>query len=216
MSHINENALQLRTRASGGRPTLLKINPNRYNRVSFSARVGESWLNADLTIDGWKDFCNYIVMAARSKEKVDYAIQLKKKDQVYGVVVIGRDDDGLVYVELANNSTGKVRFDFLPKHQFIHMKSGQPMPESELSRNRAIAWAGLVEPMVIELWKAAYKVDDAQPTGGGNRGGYNNGGNRGGYNGSNGSNGGNRGGYQQQQQQSTPQAADGDLADYLP
>ena len=211
MSHINENALQLRTRASGGRPTLLKINPNRYNRVSFSARVGESWLNADLTIDGWKDFCNYITMSARSKEKVDYAIQLKKKEQVYGVVVIGRDDDGLVYVELANTDKGKVRFDFLPKHQFIHMKSGQPMPESELSRNRAIAWASLVEPMVIELWKTAYKVEDAQPQGGG-RGGYNNnGGNRGGYN----NNGGNRGGYQQQQQ-SAPQAADGDLADYLP
>lgn len=208
MSHINENALQLRTRATGGRPTLMKINPNRYNRVSFSARVGEGWINADLTIDAWGDFCNYIRMAARSKETVNYAIQLKKKEQVYAVVVVGRDDDGLVYVELANTGNGKVRFDFLPKHQFIHMKSGQPMPESELSRNRSIAWVNLVEPMVVKLWEAAYKAEDAQPQGG-NRGNYNGGGNRGGYNG-----GGNRGGYNQHQAQ--PQAADGDLADYLP
>ena len=210
MSHINENALQLRTRASGGRPTLMKINPNRYNRVSFSARVGEGWINADLTIDAWSDFCNYIRMAARSKDTgVNFAIQLKKKEQVYAVVVVGRDDDGLVYVELANTGNGKVRFEFLPKHQFIHMKSGQPMSESELSRNRALAWANLVEPMVIELWKAAYKVEDAQAQGG-QRGNYGGGGNRGNYN----NGGGNRGGYQHPQAQ--PQAADGDLADYLP
>ncbi|AQT28156.1 hypothetical protein pVa21_215 [Vibrio phage pVa-21] len=213
MSHINENVLQLRTRANGGRPTLMKINPNRYNRVSFSARVGEGWVNADLTIDAWKDFCNYIRMATRLKEADSFAIQLKKKEQVYAVVVVGRDDDGLVYVELANTGGNKVRFDFLPKHQFIHMRSGKPMPESELSRNRAMAWADLVEPMVIELWKRDYKTDDAGPQGGGQRGNYNGGGNRGGYN----NGGGNRGNYGGgNQPQAQPQAIDGDLDDYLP
>lgn len=207
MSYINENALQLRTRANGGRPTLMKINPNRYNRVSFSARVGEQWVNADLTIDGWKDFCGYIRQAARLKEADSFVIQLKKKDQVYGAVAVGRDNDGLVYVELANDGKGKVRFDFLPKHQFVHMRSGQPMPESELSRNRANNWAELVEPMIIKEWKDAYKEDEAGPNNGRGNNNYQQRGGQGNYGG---------GGNNYQAPQQAAPAVDGDLANYLP
>jgi len=232
MSYLSENALQLRTRPIGGRPTLLKLDPNRYNRVSMSGRLGEQWLNADLTIDEWKGFCQYIGMAARSKEPVTHTISLLKSEATYGEIIIGRDDDGFVYIEINNRGKGKLRFEFLPKRQYVHLKNGAPIPENELSRNRAIAWSTLIEPMVIEAWKAGYKVEDAKPMGGFNKGGYqkpafNN--NQGGgfqqggqQQGGGFQQGGQQGGYQKpafNNNQQAPAAApmiDGDLDSYLP
>lgn len=204
MSFVNENSIQLRTRGQGGRPTLLKINPNRFNRVALSARLNDKWLNADLTIDQWWELCALVEAAAKSKvgEAYNESITCYKSEQPYGAVVVRTDNDGVVYLELASVSDGKIAFEFLPKRQYVAKSNGEPTPEYIISRRRALRFATKINDMVTAEWKKAYREDQAGPNG--NKNNFqkkNYGGNGGGYN--------NNGGGQ-------APAIEGDLEDYLP
>lgn len=209
---LKERALRLGTRP-GGKTIRLNINPNRYNRVNLSARVGDNYINVDLTIDEWGMFCQNIELAARSKEEVAFEIQCTKSQQHYASVWAGRDSDGLVYVRLTNKEGIDVRFEFLPLPQFRTFRNGQALPESEVTRNRAVKWVKIVEPLVIKHWELAYKEEDQ---GGGfqQKSGYqkrpqgNNG-----YSNNNGGYSNNNGGYQQRK---AAPVADGEIGDYLP
>lgn len=170
---LKERSLMLGTRPDGsGRSGRLAINPNRYNRVSLSARSGEHWINADLTIDTWDDMMMSIRTAAMSKEAYKHEIPCKKRDQVVATVLIGRDNDGLVFVALGAPDKKAVRFEFLPLKQYAHILNGQPMPESELSRRRAINWVNRVGEIVAREWERLYMPEEKKSFGGGGGGGY--------------------------------------------
>jgi len=220
---LGERSLQLGTRPQGGRSIRLKINPNRYNRVSLSARVNDNWIGVDLTVDTWSDLMGFIEAAARSKEATTYDIQCSKSNQHDGTITAGRDDDGLVYLELSKPNGGKARFEFLPLRQYVSLHNGSPMPESDVTRRRAIRWVGLVDPIVRKQWNIAYKEEQPQNSYGGNNNGGNNNyqrpqGNNNNYQRPQGGNNnyqqGGNGGYQKPA--SAPPVADGDLESYLP
>jgi uncharacterized membrane protein YgcG len=207
---LKERSLQLGTRPDGsGRSGRLQINPNRFNRVSLSARSGEKWINADLTIDAWDDLLASVKMAAASKETYRHDIACKKRDQVVSTVMVGRDNDGLVFLALGSPDTPAVRFEFLPLKQYAHALNGQPMPESEMSRRRAINWVNRVGEIVAREWEKNYMPEQRQDTNkgfGGNKSyGGNGGGNRN-YGG---------GGNNFNSNNNRPPAADGDFDDFI-
>lgn len=213
---LRERALTLQTAPDPqGKPTRLRIEPDKFNRVTFSCQAAmNNWINVSLTIDEWAEFIQDLIDLANQVHNEEIHIECFKNQQVDSRIAIGRDGDGVIYIELSSTkSPHSKRFVFVPLRQYVRTRGGQPIPPNVRSRSRCLAWCRLIDPIMTKLWSDNYKGESNDGNG---RGNFNRGGQGGGFN-----RGGQGGGQQwggQQQQWGKPQSApvaDGDVGDYI-
>lgn len=123
-------------------------------------------------------------------EVKDFAFPGGKRTEqpiVLGRVIVGRDDDGLVWISVTAHGRPNCKFPLIPKtYNTIRNADSSEVSRAEHSQLYAMGWALSMKTLMAQL--AVIKFEEYIPKGGNNNGG----GNRGGYNNNN--NGGNSGG----------------------
>lgn len=106
-------------------------------------------------------------------------------------LVVGKDDDGVIYMAPKADGRRPVKFRMLPDlyHQLVK-QDGTEFTKAEYSELYAPGYLRAIEPILFKQCDATYEKQTFQ--GGGNKGGWNKGNNGGGYNNNN--SGGNFGG----------------------
>lgn len=112
--------------------------------------------------------------------------------RILSYTVIGKDNEGCVFISVTAQDRPRVKFTFLPTeyHSIVH-KDGSPYSPAELSMVYARAWHRMMSTLVPAVLNTHYvEPEPRNDSGGGNRygkgGGYNKGGyNKGGYSGGN-------------------------------
>lgn len=217
---LRERALTLQTRPDpSNKPTRLRIEPDKYNRITFSCQAAMNlWINVAVTIDEWAEFIQDLIDLANDVHSNGVEVECFKNQMVDSRLVIGKDDDGCIYIELSSTKTPhSKRFEFVPLRQYVRTRGGAAIDPRSRSRSRCLAWCRLIDPIMTRLWETNYRAADNGGQGGGNRN-YNNGGGNRNYNngGQQRQQGGNWGG--QQKQWGAPQnapVADGNVGDYI-
>lgn len=197
---MDDRTIKLRTQPrNGANAQYVRITPNRYNRVNMSFRLTSGdYINADLTMDEWLELLQQIRRFANVNQEDYITTELLKSNQPYGYITIGRDAEGVIYIELGNRDKGKEKFEFLPLHMFRKVKDGQPASPALFSPARALGWADYVGRIIADQWRFGYKPDEKKgaPRGQGGQGGYQQ---RQQHNGGQGGYANNNAGYQQRQ-----------------
>lgn len=118
--------------------------------------------------------------------------------QEVGKIVVGRDNEGVLFISGIDEIHGKVKFDLTLGRDVVMFaeNSSERASPAEVSRAYTETWADAVKtflaPIMVEQYVDTQK--DKQQQGGGNKGNWNKGGNNGGgWKGNNG--GGNGGGW---------------------
>lgn len=113
---------------------------------------------------------------------------------VLGRVIVGRDEDGLVWISVTANGRPNCKFPLIPQtYNTVRNADSSEVSRAEHSQIYAMGWAQSMKTLWAQL--AVLKFEEYIPKGGGNggnRGGYNGGG--GGYNNNNGGGGNSNGG----------------------
>lgn len=236
MTILKDNSIKLGTaRRSDNKVGRLRVEWNTMrNSVGFSGQTqaGE-WVNAYLMLSEFITMCDDIKILLNAKEENFFDCSVDEKNQAAYRIGVGRDADGVLYLEMAAPNKEPLRYLYLPERQYHRTRNGQPLSPNELSRRRASAWVQIAVPAMIKL-AGADEETATEGQGGFQKKPYQNNGGQGGYqkkpwqgNGGQGGyqkkpwqgNGGGQGGYQkknweQPQQQQAP-VSDGSLDDYL-
>lgn len=125
-----------------------------------------------------------------------------EKPVVVSRLIVGRDDDGTIWVSVTAQGRPNIKFPFTsPEFHSLIKKNGDKLEQGEVSRIYASAYhsmlSGVMAVCLVNLYVEPPPKDGNQRGGGGggfNRGGGGGGGNRGNYSGGGGNGGGNSGG----------------------
>lgn len=232
---LKDNAVKLPTPArANGKVGRLHIKwDTMRGAVSFSGQTLDSeWINAYLMLDKFFMLCDNIKLLLNCKEErfiSDDVHEGQNQNFAYRIGV-GRDAEGILYLEMAAPKKEALRYLFLPERQYRPVDNGNAMPINEQSRRKASAWIRILETVMLEESKKGRQ--ERNQGGQGGQGGYqkkqwnNNQGGQGGYQKKQWNNNqGGQGGYQKkqwnnnqgnnyQQNQQAP-VVDGSLDEYL-
>lgn len=230
VSYLKERDLQPTGKGKDNRMTRLQLSMV-YNSLRIAGDVGNEWASAILPIPEAFNMFISIQRAAMSKEpyteSFDGVRGAGNNQQVESTVVIGRDDQGIVYLQIAAASGKSQRYNFLPAPGRNWKINGQPMPVNEQSRRTAMSWVDTMRAIIPEDYANNYTDRATSNNGGGGNGnwkggggGYKGGGNNnwkggGGYKGGGNNNWNNNQQAQQQQYQPAPQPQNENTPDPL-
>lgn len=108
----------------------------------------------------------------------------KSKDvEVLTKIVIGKDEDGKVFISLlsADKDRPKIKFEFGKRewHDFMY-RDGTPLSAGDVSQMHAMTWVEMVPNIITTMCTNNYKHPEPKNKDGGGGGGYNRGGGSGG------------------------------------
>ena len=115
-----------------------------------------------------------------------------EQPETLSTTIVGKDDDGRVYIEVVAERRPRIKFYFLSSNWHHLMdQSGNKLGEAEVTVLYAKAWMKLMQGLIPHLLVTEYVEPEPRDGNGGQRGG---GGNRGNWNNDRGNRGGNSGG----------------------
>lgn len=147
-------------------------------------------IRAAMDLFSWGSFVSAVQNAITSEPGTQYRIANKKgppqKVFVETTTVIGKDDEGVIYISVLAKDRAKKRFDIMPnRYTELLSADGNPMDRGQASQIFAAGFIDVLNNTVQHYCRERYEP----PQQGGNRGGG--GGNRGGSGGGSGGGGGN-------------------------
>lgn len=181
MAHpiLNDNTVKLATpRRSDGQVRRLRVEWNtRRGAVGFSGQTqsGE-WVNAYLMLCKFFTLCDNIKLLLNAKEEVFYCEDVDEgKEKKFAFRIgVGRDAEGIIYLEIAMPNKEALRFLFLPERQYRSSVNGKPLSKNELSRRKASSWVQILTEVMLKESEAGKEEYKPQQGGGYNKqgGGY--------------------------------------------